>query len=101
MRYRWKAVNTYEISGFKNKARFIGRLPEIVEDEKFRDALIRMTGVFEAAGQNALRFVGTAEWIDRDGAKLYVDVNGFVEIDWDKFTKEQKKVMINELEEIR
>ena len=90
---RWKSPMSYTIQGFPT-VNFLGRIPFIVPDEKYRAALLRL-GVFEELPGNRLRYSGQAEFLMLDGSRSYIDKEGFFELDR---TKLATKVIRDNLE---
>lgn len=98
MRYKWKAKTTFEIMGFVEKVELIGREPKVVENADLRKALVDFFGTITEVDGNKLQYVGNAKWIGNDGSETVIGQDGYVEIDWTKFSVEEKVGMQPELE---
>jgi len=98
MRYKWRAKFEMRLTGFKDVHTFLGRDSVAVPNTKFRDAMITFFGTFDLNEDGTLKYVGGAEWTANDGSLVQVDPDGFVEIDWTKFSPEEKTMMEKELE---
>jgi hypothetical protein len=100
MKYKWKAVQTITCQGSSETLTYVGRDPVPITDELLKRTLAAL-GTFEFIGADAAAYIGNVYWLDSDGNKISVDRDGFIEIDWDKFTPEEKAGMLQELEETK
>ena len=98
MKYKWKADQTIEFVSVPGEIKFLGRNTVAVPNDVFLQCLMAL-GTFENLGDGNVRYIGNAYWLDSEGNKVSVDLAGFVEIDWSKFSDEQKQTMLLELEE--
>ena len=78
MKKRWAATLSYSTA--RGKVNFVGRTPVLVEDDAFRDELLRC-GVFVDLPGKHLRYIGRSYIVCKDGSRCYVDKDGFIEYD--------------------
>lgn len=98
MKYEWVALGKIRAAGTKEEFSYVGRRISQFTDPRMGDVL-RQLGTFEV-GDSLARYIGNVYWFDSDGNIVPVQPDGTVEIDWSKFTDEQKQEMLLELQEV-
>lgn len=77
----WKGEIKIKVMNY-TEVTFIGRRPQVIEDDRHRNALIKL-GTFTAVGDKMVKYVGRVRYKDVDGKNIEIDQDGKIDIDKD------------------